>query len=449
MKKYWWIVLFITFILVSYAIKQLTVPFSDEILKDIESSITNTNIGLLVMAAVKSVIYESINDLFVYIFAYSFTFYYLKGNKLIYKVILAPILTIVLYTLNMLIHGSITEYAILFFIICCELILLIIFDKHEEYYLSSIFIFIQLNFAFYSLLITTILNDYKVGYRDLITSIKISSDFLGSNTVLNFVSLSLFIPLIIGSILLILLTILYSRRLASEKREKEKERELRLVKSVAEEARIWQELHYLVHDLKSPLMTVSGLTSLIKLQVNNNHIKDYCKKVESAVDNVNDMISEFLNNEKRRITAVEELLKIVRAHVVVKGTEPNCLFEIEKDLPLIKINRIRMARALINVIENAIRAVKDREDPQISVQIYSNQENELIFIVKDNGVGIATEDLKKIWNIEFTTKSSTGGLGMSFVKKVIENHQGEISISSNMGNGTEVMITLPGVKDYE
>ncbi|KJS21961.1 MAG: hypothetical protein VR72_07630 [Clostridiaceae bacterium BRH_c20a] len=445
-KLFWWVYLILGFYLSTYLLKNLLLPFSVQILEDLEKSIISTNNGLLIIAAIKTIIYETLYDLPVFIFSYSFVYFYFRRTNLVPKFFYLLVITLCLYFITLNTYGSVFELITISLMLIGQIILIAIFHKNYDSFFSSLFVLIQLKLAFSCLLLAPWLNHYGVGYSDLVTNIKISASYLSRSSILNFISFAFFLPFTIGAVFFILLSILYTRRLESEKREKQKEKELLKMQMLAEEAQVWQELHFLIHDLKSPLMTTAGLNSLIELKVKDPQVKEYCQKIGDSVEAVNDMISEFLHNEKRKVINVGELINFVRANVIVKNANPQVSIKIPPNLPQININRIRMARALINVIENAIQAVSSESKPLIFIKINSDKDNKVFLTIIDNGSGISQVNLAKIWNVGFSTKDKSRGLGMSFVKKVIEDHGGLIKASSILGKGTVIQIVLPGVK---
>jgi len=165
-KKIWWVIIFVAFIVFSLSLKRILLPFAIEIVQTIEKSIPTTNSGLLVIAAVKTIIYEGTKDLPVFLFAYSITFYYFKKSKLVYKLSFLILINISLYIINLYIYENKPELMIAFFLILSQLVLMVVFHKSKENFFSSIFVLVQVNFAFYGLLVATILNYLGVGKRD-------------------------------------------------------------------------------------------------------------------------------------------------------------------------------------------------------------------------------------------------------------------------------------------
>jgi CheY-like chemotaxis protein len=113
--------------------------------------------------------------------------------------------------------------------------------------------------------------------------------------------------------------------------------------------------------------------------------------------------------------------------------------------------------AVVNLIQNSIHALSLVKEPEIIVRTY--HQTELIFLeIEDNGCGIPSEFIKEIFDPSFTLKGSrdkTGmykpdikgtGYGMSNVKKYIDLHKGDISITSEIQKGTKVVISLPVIE---
>ena len=111
------------------------------------------------------------------------------------------------------------------------------------------------------------------------------------------------------------------------------------------------------------------------------------------------------------------------------------------DLPLIQANSDQLQQVLFNVLINAADAMPDGG----SLSVRTEQKNQWVIIaVKDTGVGIAAEDLGKIYDPFFTTKSPDKGtgLGLSISLRIIEELGGRIKVQSEKGRGTEFIVYL-------
>lgn len=208
------------------------------------------------------------------------------------------------------------------------------------------------------------------------------------------------------------------------------------------ELRNLQEMHTLVHDLKTPLTTIAGLNSLIGLMTMQGQIREYSEKVAQAVDHASAMVSEILAADKRTSITVKELVNYIRAHVLPRYTGQTVIFELEGLEQELTINHIRVTRAIINLLENAFEATAKQSVAEIkfSTRVIGDW---LEICIEDNGPGIEPELLENIWEWGFSTKQQPSGLGLFFVRQVVEQHQGKIEINSHPGFGTEVKIMLP------
>jgi two-component system, sporulation sensor kinase E len=95
---------------------------------------------------------------------------------------------------------------------------------------------------------------------------------------------------------------------------------------------------------------------------------------------------------------------------------------------------------MLNLLINAIQAIE--AEGKITVDIHSN-ENFAEITVADTGKGIEQENLKNIFTPFFTTKEQGTGLGLAIVKKIVDLHEGEISVESIIGKGTKFCIKVP------
>jgi signal transduction histidine kinase len=113
--------------------------------------------------------------------------------------------------------------------------------------------------------------------------------------------------------------------------------------------------------------------------------------------------------------------------------------ELRSDLPLLELDREQMKQAFYNVIKNSFEAMKrgilrirtDRDDTHVIVN----------FI--DTGGGISAENLSRVFEPYFTTKTSGTGLGLLIVRRIVREHGGELSIESSEGKGLTLTLRLP------
>ncbi|MDR2768253.1 MAG: PAS domain-containing sensor histidine kinase [Treponema sp.] len=113
---------------------------------------------------------------------------------------------------------------------------------------------------------------------------------------------------------------------------------------------------------------------------------------------------------------------------------------LDEDMPLIDFDERLMKQAMLNLIQNAVAAMKDGGTLVLRTE---RRDNEVAISVCDTGEGIPQENLSKIFEPYFTTKEQGSGLGLTLVFKIVREHQGEIAVKSKEGEGACFTITLP------
>ncbi|MFC1827372.1 sensor histidine kinase [Thermodesulfobacteriota bacterium] len=101
-----------------------------------------------------------------------------------------------------------------------------------------------------------------------------------------------------------------------------------------------------------------------------------------------------------------------------------------------------MQQVLLNLVINAADAIK--KQGTINIKTTKNSDKSVEIEISDTGQGIKQETINMVFNPFFTTKSKGTGLGLSICKRLIEQHNGTISVRNNQGGGAVFVITLPG-----
>ncbi len=224
---------------------------------------------------------------------------------------------------------------------------------------------------------------------------------------------------------------------------------IKLAQGEREEA--WREMaKQVAHEIKNPLTPMRLTVQSFQRKFDPNDadvkqkMKDYSETLIQQIDTMNAVASAFSNfasmpaqqNETLNVVEVVELaMDIFNEEYIV----------FEKDAPEIisKIDRTQLIRIITNLVKNAIQSIPEQqEDKAISVKVKKVSDNVLI-IVKDNGIGIQPKDINRIFEPKFTTKSSGMGLGLGIIKNIIENYKGTITFDTEFGKGTTFTVSLP------
>jgi PAS domain S-box-containing protein len=204
------------------------------------------------------------------------------------------------------------------------------------------------------------------------------------------------------------------------------------------------------HEIRNPINAIGMIAQRLNKEFtstqNHNEYLDITQLLRSEVNRINKIITQFLSyakpidiitkpvninsylNEVYKL--FEEQAKQKSINFILQGTES---ITTNLDADLIK-------QSLMNIIQNAFDAVK--ENGQVIIK-FAKIKNNLIIQVSDNGIGIDTEQQNKIFDLYFTTKKDGNGLGLSISQKIITQHNGSISVSSKVNNGTTFKIILP------
>ena len=292
------------------------------------------------------------------------------------------------------------------------------------------------------------LKQLPVGRGETSQDVKIIAAFLGIEHTLDSIATVFFLLLLfVGVLLLFLIRDENHLRLLGELKEQNERMQME-ARMRALENRTYMELRHLVHDLKSPLTSAQALVGVLKLSAQEQQAKGqtirYFEHIEQSIDRMSNMVSEILNENHFSLLQTKDIISPVLAQISISDYAH--LVKINNEIPeqVLYVNKIRMVRALVNLIENAFYAV----DPSggeilLSLGYQCTEGQQLVQIVlSDNGKGMSPQEIAAAWESGYSTRGSHG-LGLSFVKKVLTTFGGTVSIASAVGSGTTVTLILP------
>ena len=237
-----------------------------------------------------------------------------------------------------------------------------------------------------------------------------------------------------------------------------KEAEIKMKELVNELERSNKELEQFAyvtsHDLKEPLRMVSSFTQLLEKRYRGNLDQDADEFIEYIVDGVNRMhrlLDDLL--EYSRITSgsqkyekvdLEEVLDECYTNLKVAIQESNAVIDSDS-LPVVVANRTQIIQIFQNLISNAIK-FRSEKTPIIHITAYNNEDKH-IFAVNDNGIGIDLKYQEQIFKVFQRLHSRSEydgtGIGLSLTKKIVQHHNGNIWVKSEIGKGSTFFFTLP------
>lgn len=206
----------------------------------------------------------------------------------------------------------------------------------------------------------------------------------------------------------------------------------------------------IAHEIGNPLSSISSLVQLhIRRETDpnilktmgqiSNHVSRITKIINSLVD-----FARPRQNEKQTVS-IDTLLKfaVKIATFTRNARRVDIVTDIDESLPQIVGSPADILQAIVNVVINSIDAVSDNDG---KINISSKRVNgSLLVEVSDNGIGIAEEHKKKVFQPFFTTKEvgAGAGLGLAVSDRLVRSLGGSINIKSQKGKGTQVSILLP------
>ncbi len=216
-----------------------------------------------------------------------------------------------------------------------------------------------------------------------------------------------------------------------------------------------QYAYSIAHDIKGPLRTMSIFSKFLIKEAKdklNKKEKEYLHYITSSAVELSNYtqnllkFSESTQTETDNATTVN-LSDLIQSIDELYNKDKVITILHDKDLPLIFTSEAGLKQILQNIISNSIRYRKtDIPNPYAIIMITADDDN-YIFKVTDNGIGMSKKQLKKsfeLFNKNKNFKDSTG-IGLNITKRIIEKMNGEIVIDSKENHGTEITFTLPKI----
>ena len=201
------------------------------------------------------------------------------------------------------------------------------------------------------------------------------------------------------------------------------------------------------HELRNPLGVIGSSAFYLKkvLKEPNQKVVEHLQKIESNVNTASAIIQSMLNLTRMKKPAMAkcELIPIISS--AINDLKIPAAIRLVRDFPTKKlfmygeVEQIRMA--LKNILKNAKDSIK--KNGTVSVSVTPTTDCSVKITVKDTGCGIASKDLKQVFQPLFSTKTHGIGFGLSITKMIVDNHGGSIEVESVPGEGTTFILCLP------
>ncbi len=209
------------------------------------------------------------------------------------------------------------------------------------------------------------------------------------------------------------------------------------------------------HEINNPLDGIQNCLAIIRKHPENKaQVRAMLDLISEGISRIALIIRRLLIYTRHHTLSkeaidvnevVEKSILLVRHKLEDQGVELRTDFD--RALPRVHGDPYHLSQVFINILINASDAVEGRTDGSIAIQTRASRraEHAVEICIHDNGCGIPPENLDRIFSPFFTTKDAERGtgLGLSISKKIIEEHDGEVTVESVVGRGTTVCITLP------
>jgi signal transduction histidine kinase len=200
--------------------------------------------------------------------------------------------------------------------------------------------------------------------------------------------------------------------------------------------------------IRNPLHIIGGFSHrLLKKTAEDDPARNWAQAIAEAAKRLEQMVEKFENlaQDKKKFFSQEDLSKIVRG--ILDMLQP--VFE-RRRVHLItgfhpypaysQMNKHLLKVALAHLLRNALEATPAQGEIHVSTVVDMSHTT---LMIQDTGRGMSPETLERIFEPYFTTKVGGTGLGMVFVRQIVDEHRGTINLESEMGRGTTVTIRLP------
>lgn len=249
----------------------------------------------------------------------------------------------------------------------------------------------------------------------------------------------------------------FNEMIAGLRRNKELEEQLQRSERSAVVGRLASGI---AHEIRNPLnfmnLSIDHLQAKFILPPKSNHEAEATRHeavnilglIKDEIARLNRLVSDFLSYGRparlkfRALDArqlLEEVIGLVHTQAEQQGINISLQMAENTD-PNFEVDPEQIKTCFSNLIINAVQAMPEGGDLLITV---TNDETELQFEFRDTGCGIAAETLEQIFEPYYSTKETGIGLGLPLTKKLIEDHSGEIKVSSEVGSGTIFTVSLP------
>jgi signal transduction histidine kinase len=208
----------------------------------------------------------------------------------------------------------------------------------------------------------------------------------------------------------------------------------------------------LIHEIRNPLVSIKAFFQVFSDKNENEDDKRELSelasqemlRIEGLLDNLLNFARppkpKFLHEDINEI--LDETIQQLKPEMALRQIGLYVERK-EKDIPKIMLDRKQIKQVFLNIIYNAMQAMKEKGGKLVITIDGNTSENKLVVKFQDNGCGIHPQDINKLFDPFYSTKSGGTGLGLAVSYNIINSHKGNINVASEPGKGTIIEISLP------
>lgn len=199
------------------------------------------------------------------------------------------------------------------------------------------------------------------------------------------------------------------------------------------------------HEVKNPLNAMRIHLELLKTRLTGERpqVRENLEVIGQEIQRLDRVVQGFLKFMRPQDLRLEPVdMNVLLSEIAhLAGTSVRIALDLEPDLPRVMGDAELLQQACTNLLANAGEAMPQGGTVTLATRMLPLGAIEVR--VKDEGVGIPSEDLENIFRLYFTTKPSGSGIGLSLVYRIVQMHEGRVDVESAVGRGTTVILTLP------
>lgn len=206
----------------------------------------------------------------------------------------------------------------------------------------------------------------------------------------------------------------------------------------------------IAHEVRNPLTNINLAAEQLKSELEpTDESAGFLFEIISRNSNrINQLISELLNSTKFselnfNKTSINDLLDeaLEEAGDRISMSNMKVTRKYSTDICDVAVDRDKIKIAFLNIIINALEAMDNKPDGQLTIET-KGENTKCKILISDNGMGMDEEEMSRLFEPYFTSKATGNGLGLTNTQNIILNHKGDIAVKSKKGEGTTFIITL-------